>query len=160
MRILRLIVPLLFSYLAVSMVADAEDLYFTATGQEDGKPLIFRSIAAVPEEVSKRALPYLITVSWRYEPTTQGMPSSEVNEAQIEFEDALSPLDRNKIGRQMLVVTGNGHKDWYWYVKDPDAWKTQAEHLVERSTYPISITTTDDRDWSLYENFKASVKGL
>ena len=29
--------------------ASAEDLYFTATGEEDGKPLIFRSLHSVPK---------------------------------------------------------------------------------------------------------------
>jgi hypothetical protein len=142
------------------MIADAEDIYFTATGQQDGNPLVFRSITSVPKGVNKREFPSLIVVSWRYKLTEKGMPDAEVNEAQIELEDILTPLDANHTSRQMLVVTGNGRKVWYWYVRDVARWKAQAECLLGQYGYPIRITDADDHDWSFYENFKAGVEGL
>jgi len=160
MRLLSTYLAVLFLGLAASAVANADETYFTATGQEDGKPVIFRSVTAIPDGIEKAKFSNLITVAWHFDPVKNGMPSTEVNEAQAEFEDAVAPLDVNDLGRQMLVVTGNGRKVWYWYVRDPRSWKSEVDKRVEGHSYPIEITSAFDPDWSLYEDFIASVKGL
>jgi hypothetical protein len=160
MKFRALFLPLIVWYLAVPMSAKTDEIYFTATGQEDGKPLIFRSITSAPKKINKGEFPSLIAISWLYEPNEQGMPDAAINEAQIEFEDALMPLDTNHTGRQMLVVTGNGRKVWYWYVRDAAGWNLQARSLIGQMAYPISVTSTNDDDWSFYERFKAGVEGL
>jgi hypothetical protein len=160
MRYRTLVVQLFTSLLIVPMFAKAEDIHFTATGQEDGKPLIFRSITSVPGGINKSDFPDLVAVSWRYEANEQGMPDADTSDAQNELEDALVPLDANHLGRQMLVVTGNSRKEWYWYVKDAAGWEAQARSLIGTRAYPIRLTTTNDHEWSFYENFKASVEGL
>src|SRR5690606_6367114 len=87
--------------------ASAEDLYFTATGEEDGKPLIFRSLHSVPKGSVESDYPFLISVYWAYKAANEGgMPDAETNEAQIAFEDALEHLDKTGISHLMLVVTG------------------------------------------------------
>jgi hypothetical protein len=151
---------LILAGLIVSTVATAKDTYFTATGQEDGKPLVFRGILAVPESIRKDQLPNRMTIFWHYVPVGDGMPSAETNEAQIELEDALLDLDVNELGRQVLVVTGNGRKEWHWYVKDPDNWSTQLRQRVAGHSYPIIIERANDPHWSLYLDFLSGLKGL
>jgi len=148
-----------FIGLVLSTVAVASDIYFTATGEQHGQPLIFRALRTVPEGVSKAELPYRITISWRYEPVARGMPSAETNGDQIAFEDAVMALDVNSVGRQMLVVTGNGRKVWYWYVRDADAWQIQLAQKIAGNSYPIKLERAYDGDWSLYEDFIANVRG-
>ncbi|WP_311273334.1 MULTISPECIES: hypothetical protein [unclassified Rhizobium] len=97
------------------MNSNAEDIYFTATGQEDGNALIFRSLKDVPAGVHEPDLPHRVIILWRCETDLNGMPDADANSAQIALEDALLPLDINEIGRQMLVVTGNNRKEWLWY---------------------------------------------
>lgn len=93
--------------------ASAKDLYFTATGEEGGKPLIFRSLQSVREGSSESDYPYLASVYWPYTPENDsGMPDAETNEAQIIFEDAMESLDKAGISHLMLAVTGNGRKEW------------------------------------------------
>lgn len=146
--------------LVLSTAAVASDIYFTATGEQDGNPLIFRALKTVPEGVSKAELPYRITISWRYEPVANGMPSAETNGDQIDFEDAVMALDVNSVGRQMLVVTGNGWKVWYWYVRDADAWQNQLAQKIAGNSYPIKLERAYDGDWSVYEYFIANVNGM
>ncbi|URK88130.1 DUF695 domain-containing protein [Rhizobium sp. RCAM05350] len=125
----------------VPMTANAEDTYFTATGQEDGNALIFRSLKAVPAGVHEADLPNRVIILWRYESDLNGMPDADANSAQIALEDALIPLDANEIGRQMLVVTGNNRKEWHWYVKDFDSWIAQLnQRLATSPAYPIDIS--------------------
>ncbi|WP_416409274.1 DUF695 domain-containing protein [Agrobacterium rosae] len=145
----------------VPMNSNAKDIYFTATGQEDGNALIFRSLKAVPAGVHEAYLPHRVVILWRYETDLNGMPDADANSAQIALEDALLPLDMNEIGRQMLVVTGNNRKEWLWYVKDFDSWLAQLnKRLTTSPAYPIDISHSYEPQWSSYKDFIAGVSGL
>ena len=94
--------------------ANAEDLYFTTTGEEDGKQLIFRGLQNVPDGSKEADYPCLISIYWPYTPENDGgMPDNGTNEAQILFDDSLEVLDKAGVSHLMLVVTGNGRKEWY-----------------------------------------------
>ena len=142
--------------------ASAEDLYFTATGEEEGKPLIFRSLQSVPEGSVESDYPYLISVYWPYTPANEGgMPDAETNEDQIVFEDALENLDKSGVSHLMLVVTGNGRKEWHWYVKDIEDWMQRLnDSLAGKPVFPIEIENSKQPDWSLYHNFVSGVNGI
>lgn len=143
-------------------IANAENIYFTATGEENGKPLIFRSIKSVPVGSKESDYPYLINVYWPYTADNEGgMPNADSNDAQIEFEDALERLDKSGISHLMLVVTGNGRKEWFWYVKDIDNWINQLNvSLAGKPVYPIQIETSHQPDWSQYHKFISGVSGF
>jgi hypothetical protein len=145
----------------VPMNSNTKDIYFTATGQEEGNALIFRSLKAVPAGVHEADLPNRLIILWRYETDLNGMPDADANSAQIAVEDALMPLDVNEIGRQMLVVTGNNRKEWLWYVKDFDSWIAQLNQRLTRSpAYPIDISHSHEPQWSSYKDFIAGVSRL
>src|SRR5262245_2282019 len=100
-----------------------EDVWFTATGEEDGKPLVFRSRQNVPSGVVESNYPTLVSVFWPYKSATEsGMPDEGTNDSQIILEDALQPLVSSGVSVLMLVVTGNGRKEWHWYVSDVAKW--------------------------------------
>lgn len=142
------------------MTAIAEDIYFTATGEEDGRPLIFRSLKAVPAGVTEADLPTRVSVTWRYV-SDSGMPDAEDNNAQIDFEDALEPLDENGTSRLMLVVTGNGRKEWHWYVRDLESWMDQFNRqLADQPCFPLDIANTYEPGWDLYKDFIENVSGF
>jgi hypothetical protein len=139
---------------------EKEDTWFTATGEEEGKPLIFRSRIKVA--IKESDYPNLVTVYWDYEPDDEsGMPSEETNEAQISFENTLESLDSEAFGHLMLVVTGNERKEWYWYVSDVETWmKKFNELLTNHSEYPIEIENSFESDWALYHNFISGVEDI
>jgi len=53
--------------MVASMVANADETYFIATGQEDGKLLIFRSITAVPHGIEKARFPNRVNIIWHFD---------------------------------------------------------------------------------------------
>ncbi len=140
----------------------AEDIYFTATGEEEGKPLIFRSLKSVPEGSVESDYPFLISVYWPYTPANEvGMPDIDTNEAQIVFEDVLENLDKSGISHLMLVVTGNGRKEWHWYARNIEDWMQRLnDSLAEKPVFPIEIEHSRQPDWSLYHNFVSGVNGF
>lgn len=139
-----------------------ESLWFTANGEEDGKPLIFRGRQAAPAGVTESDYPFLMTVYWPYDPANeQGMPDGTTNVAQVEFEDAVSDLDLPGLSILMLVVTGNGRKAWHWYASDVDAWMEKLNDLLMHyPEVPISIENSPEPDWILYHGFMSGVKGI
>ncbi len=139
-----------------------QNLYFTAQGAENGKPIIYRSLHAVPSGERESDFPYLINIYWAFDAdANNGLPDAESNEAQIEFENHLESLDKNGISHLMLVVTGNGRKEWVWYVSNIESWLGEFNNLLsERPVYPIEIENDFDPEWNTYHNFVAGVKGI
>jgi len=142
--------------------AIAENLYFTAQGEQDGKPVIYRSLERVPNNQKESDYPNLINIYWSYDvDVNNGMPDPKTNNNQIKFEDAIESLDQAGISHLMLVVTGNGRKEWIWYVKDVAGWMNQLnEKLAGHDVYPIEIQINEDPEWSTYHNFIAGVRGI
>jgi hypothetical protein len=140
----------------------AENIYFTAQGEQDGKPVIYRSLENVPKGQKESDFPNLINIYWPFAlEVNNGMPDSKTNENQIAFEDAIESLDKNDISHLMLVVTGNGRKEWIWYVKDVDSWLNRLNELLQgHEVYPIEIEIDQDPEWSTYHNFVSGVKGI
>lgn len=138
-----------------------QDTWFTAQGEEAGSPLIFRGRTNVPAGIVEAEYPFLVSVYWPYEPLDEiGMPSDEVNDAHIEFEDLLEKLDAPGSGFLMLVITGNGQKEWHWYVAKVDAWmQALNDALAGQPAFPIEIEDDHQPDWALYHEFIARLDG-
>jgi Family of unknown function (DUF695) len=138
-----------------------DTILFTATGEEDGNVLIFRGRQEIPAGVAELDYPILLSVSWPYQAeSNNGMPDEMTNERQIEFEDTLEGLDSLDSGVLMLVVTGNGRKEWHWYVANLDAWMERLnESLANRPTFPIEIEDRHQPGWDLYHGFMSGLKG-
>ena len=134
----------------------AQDIWATATGSEDGLPLIFRFRQHLPVAIrSSTDFPTLINVYWRYVGNdSNGMPSAEDNEQQILFEDAIDSIDeQDGLGYLMLVVTGNSRKEWIFYTNDVPAWLDRFNALLTgHAVYPIEIETSTDPDWSTWRD--------
>lgn len=147
-----------FMALLVPLAAHAEDSYFIASGEENGNPVIFRSMTAMPAEVHEIELPHRVVIRWRYETHSNGMPASGSYNGQMALEDALVPLDVNEIGRQVVVMTGDNRKEWHWYVKDFDSWMIELNRRLEGSSaFPIDISHTYEPDWSSFKTFLVDV---
>ena len=139
-----------------------EDLWFGAEGEEEGKPLIFRGRQHVPSGIAESAYPTRVSIYWHYEPANDsGMPDEETNDAHSELENALDRLDSPEFSYLMLIVTGNGRKEWHWYVSGVEAWKNKLNELLENHpVFPILIEKNDEADWALYHDFMSGLDGI
>lgn len=139
----------------------SEEVWFTATGEEAGLPMVYRSRLRPPPGIETHEFPYEIRVYWPYEPAnSRGMPDAETNADHIDFEDALLPLDDVEHSFLMIVATGNGRKEWLWYARDFDAWIGRLNDLLKsHSVYPLDIVYELDPDWMLHRNFIDTLEG-
>jgi Family of unknown function (DUF695) len=139
-----------------------EDVWFGAEGEEDGKPLIFRGRQYVPTGAVEPGYPTRVSIYWPYEPENQsGMPDDESTDAQHEMENAFGELDSPDYGYLVLVVLGNGRKEWHWYVSDVGAWGIRLNELLAgHPVFPIRIEKRDDPDWALFRDFISGLDGI
>ena len=132
-----------------------EDVWFTATAEQDGRTIIFRSRKGPPCGVAIHEFPVHVSVLWPYKPANDGgMPDAATNAGQIDLEDALIALDHAGHSHLMLVITGNGAKEWIWYARDFDDWIGRLNGALRaHPAYPIDIEYQSDPEWSLYRDF-------
>jgi hypothetical protein len=127
-----------------------------ATGEDDGKPLIFRIRNTPPSFARKEGFPHLLAVCWQYEsPNDQGMPSQETVEQMGQLEDLLEPATES--ARQAfltVIVTGNGVREWQWYARsEEEVMKLVNETLGEYEPFPVQFNFQDDPEWDGYTRF-------
>jgi len=138
-----------------------ENDWLIAEAEQDGKPVILRAMSSVPRGIKTEEFSKLVSIFWEYRsPNDAGMPDSDTNEQQLTFESALEALAEGGYSYPMIVVTGNGVKEWHWYTKDSQAWMDRLnEQLKDHPTYPLAIELSDDPEWSLYHSFLSGISG-
>lgn len=103
-----------------------------------------------PELPPAPAFDTCIAIEWPYD--GNGMPEGAVYESQMKFEDAIEKLDASKeLCVQVMVVTGNGTKEWCFYSHDRNQFmEAFNEALAGHERYPLTIRFYDDPDWQVW----------
>ncbi len=136
----------------------AGDPWVVAEGEEDGLHILSRLRNCVPDGISISKYPYLLSILWEYEnDNPSGMPSDDINKQQLAFDDALDQMDNTGSGTMMLAVTGNGRREWVWYVNDPNEWLENLHKcLHSHPVYPLDIQQSEDPEWETLKAFRDS----
>ncbi len=136
---------------------EEQDPWLVAETDEDGMPMIYRVRQNIPAHVDIAEFPNLICVVWEYDTAVgNGMPGGEVAEQQALFEDALDAfIEEGGASEHMVVVTGNGRKEWLWYAKNPDNWiEGFSNALNELPPFPVEIQGYEAEGWAAYKDLK------
>jgi hypothetical protein len=133
-----------------------DDTWRVATGEDGGKPLIFRIRNKPPSFARKEAFPHLLAVCWQYEsPNEQGMPTEEVVARMSQLEHLLAEaFEGTRQAVLTVIVTGNGVREWQWYARNPDeVMKLVSATLGELEPFPVEFSFQDDPEWVGYSRF-------
>ena len=131
-----------------------------AETEEEGMPMLYRVRQNIPKQVKPADYPHLICVVWEFEATVaNGMPGSDVADQQAAFEDALDGfIEEAEMSEHMVVVTGNGRKEWLWYAKDADQWiEGFSDALGNLPPFPVEIQGYDAEEWVAYKELKQAL---
>jgi hypothetical protein len=86
------------------------------------------------------------------------MPTPECLDTMLEMEELLHELEGDPIGFMMFSVTGNGRKEWVWYVKDQDTFIEGLNRcLGGHEAFPIEIESAPAGNWDTYEDIITNV---
>jgi len=136
------------------------DPWLIAETEEDGMPIIYRVRQNIPADLKIADYPHLVCVVWEYQTTiANGLPGGEVVEQQNTFEDALDDfIEKGGDSEHMVIVTGNGRKEWLWYAKDPDTWiEGFGEALSGQPPFPVEIQGYDAEGWKAYNELRQAL---
>jgi hypothetical protein len=134
----------------------ADDQWNVAQGEKNGKPLLIRYRSKRPPGVEAAAFPFLLSATWSYQPNKFGLPSAEEMESMDTFEDALaSSLEGSQTAHLMVILTGDGDRDWLWYAcGEEDAMRQVNQALKGHKRYPVQFSVQKDRAWKAYAQFE------
>lgn len=134
----------------------ADDQWSVAQLEKNGNPLLVRYRNQRPQGVEAAAFPFLLSATWAYQPNQFALPSADEMESMDKFEDALAPaLEASQTAHLMVVLTGNGERDWLWYTSsEADAMRCVNQALKGHKPYPIEFSVQKDRGWKAYVQFE------
>jgi uncharacterized protein DUF695 len=120
---------------------DAND-WSLSVGEEKGETVVVRTRTRPPAGMDPNAYPHAVELIWRFDgAATAGMPTPEVHQLLMDCEGLLHVLERSGSGMLGLSITGNGRREWVWYVRDPALFSRQVEDLVSasRRAFPLEV---------------------
>lgn len=117
---------------------------------ENGLPVIYKFVNALPPDEVRRALQWLTVISWKYDGSNHnGMPPADENQRMIVLEDTIeNEIDNPSLLRHVYSRTGNGLKEFVYYVHERDQFLERLNNaLAGHARYPIEINFYEDTQW-------------
>jgi hypothetical protein len=120
-------------------VGAALDDWSVATGDEKGHPVIVRTRTRAPRGIVLEQYPASVEVTWSFDGSnTNGMPTPELQARMSECEDLLATLESSSNGLLGMSITGNGRREWIWYVANADDLASKVQGLVKQR-FPVGV---------------------
>ncbi len=117
---------------------------------KDRLPILWTYVPELPNESSRRALPWLTVVRWEYDGSeNNGMPLTDENQRIQMLEAALLNIERPKNCVEAYRRIGAGIREFVYYIVDREIFLEEFNHYVAGDPrYPIEIKFYMDEDWS------------
>lgn len=138
-----------------------DDHWTIATADDGGNRLFFRIRAVPPAEADRARFPRQLAVTWEYDDAgNNGLPASEVLERMSLFEDRLTvALEDAGAAFATVVVTGNGAREWHWYIADTEqVMGLVNQALSDLEPFPVIFSIHEDPEWEGYFSFLSNMK--
>jgi hypothetical protein len=135
----------------------ADEHWSVLEAQKNGRPLIVRYRGERPNDIVPTDYPFLLSATWGYQTANPaGLPSEQDQELMSRFEDALeSALESSGSAHLMVVLTGNGERDWLWYSRgEEDSMRLVNQALKGHKPYPVQFSVQRDPKWRAYTQFQ------
>lgn len=139
-------------------MTEDHDRWTLAMEDVEKKKLIYRIRRTVPEFACKTKFFRLFLTLWEYVPANEvGLPDSDDAARMLEVEHQLkAAFEGQKEGFLAVVVTGDGVREWQWYVRNWDvAMALVDKTLSSEEAFAVVHYSPqeEDRDWSVYEKY-------
>lgn len=118
--------------------------------RKNGLRILWTYVSEMPEESSRRALPWLTVVRWEYDGSeNNGMPQAAENQRMLMLEAALLKIERPEICVEAYRRIGAGIREYVYYIVDRDRFLEEFnDYVAGDPRYPIEIKFYKDETWS------------
>jgi Family of unknown function (DUF695) len=132
--------------------------WIVTTSKQHDHLLLLKVRAEVPADVQPAKYPNAVEMHWKYVPDSKGMPAEKVITQIAKFEATLDPLQGDRVGYLMMIVTGSGERTWLWYAADPKAFATELNQLIPGHPFPITLNAAaKEPDWKTYRALREKI---
>lgn len=116
----------------------------------DGLPVIYSVVEELPDHDVRARFRWLTVIKWAYDgKASNGMPPADANDSMLRLDHALEPLGAAAHLREAYRRTGNGLKEFAFYIADRDQFMAAFNAaLRSHPRYPIEIDFYEDPEWS------------
>jgi Family of unknown function (DUF695) len=122
------------------------------------KLLLLKVRNEIPSSAKPAQFPNVIEMHWKYAPDSLGMPAERVVSQIARFEAAVDPIQGDRVGYLMMIVTGNGERTWFWYVADPKIFAAALNRLIPGHPFPITLNAAaTEPDWKTYRHLREKI---
>jgi hypothetical protein len=96
----------------------------------------------LPDESVRRNFSWLTVLTWNYSADSRGLPSHDEYQSMIELEDSIqSGLEKQGLCMQAISKTGNGKKEWVYYIRDRDEFIVAFNSVMHGKHISLSPST-------------------
>lgn len=153
---------LLAALLAVSPIAEQDQRTWAiavAKHQALDRSVVYRYVQKFEPGFDKRAFPTRIDILWDYD-SSFGMPSDGERDRMDVAENTFVPgVERDGSAALVYVETGEGHRQWSFYVRSEDEFMRRFNDALSSSeALPIQVESMSDPDWALHAEFLDGLK--
>jgi hypothetical protein len=146
----------------------AEDVFttsqswFTAHGNEGGKPSMFRGRQILEAFVGDRSLPTLLVITIPFDATDlTGLPTEEQYKLIGEFErQCIDEIECKRLGLVAFIKTCNGLVRYFLYVRNAESAGSVLPQDIDATPASLNweLAAADDPDWHEYRAFLQGMK--
>lgn len=124
--------------------------------EKDGLVSLCQFRQSIPSD-TRRRLPHQFIVEWQFSDVQpNGLPSKGEYKRAVELENMMkSPLERDGESLLVIISTGNGYREWYFYCRDAQVLATRFNEVVKGRDFPVELHAGLDPEWKVFEEFKS-----
>ena len=122
--------------------------------EEEGTVILCRYRQSIPID-TRRRLPHQFIVEWKFSDVRpNGLPPKVEHELAVELQNMMTaPLEGDGEAVLAIISTGNGHREWYFYCRDPQVLATRFNVVVNGRGFPVELHAGFDPEWKVYDEF-------
>ena len=125
------------------------DDWWLGKTEVDGKPVLVRARAGLPNAPDREIYENLISILWLYPGQASGMPEQDEQDRASQFEEAIEKtLEVKGLGVQVACITGNSSREWRYYTYDTEEFISKLNQgLRGHPVYPLAFRVYKDPEW-------------
>ena len=127
---------------------------------EGGRPVIVSAPRQFPNGPTRETYPWVTSIDWPYALRDRGMPGDALLDQMLRLEEEVERVVMSKgLGRLAITRTGNGLREWTYYVKERSVAEVEIASVLKASA-PAAVTFSvrKEAEWTTLREILSNVQ--
>ena len=146
--------------LLASAVSAQSEQWLVLETVEGGRPVIVSAPKQFPNAATRESYPWVTSIDWPYPVRDRGMPGDALLDQMLKFEEEVErAVMATGRGRLAMTRTGNGLREWTYYVKERSVAEVEIASVVKASA-PATVTFSvrKEAEWTSLRDVLSNVQ--